>query len=152
MVAHALTAMNHLRKYQWKRTWFEKRNMRELWAMTLITPRQKSISTTSLTIGRRPAWCTPIPLRSRCWTLTTCSKHLYGTFNFKSQFDLTRLEKHLRLQNLWKVSIRSLQAWKCLVTENTNFALLGTASEVGPWQIICWFITSILWKAKYNHL
>ena len=38
---------------------------------TLMTPRQKSISTTSLTIGSSPAWCTPMPRRSRFWSLTT---------------------------------------------------------------------------------
>ena len=40
-------------------------------SITLITPRQNSISTTSLTIGRSPAWCTPIPLRRRLCIPTT---------------------------------------------------------------------------------
>eukprot|EP01018_Ginkgo_biloba_P007609 Gb_17038 [translate_table: standard] len=39
---------------------------------TLMTPRQKSISMTSFTIGHRPAWCTPIPLRNKDCTHTTC--------------------------------------------------------------------------------
>ena len=37
-----------------------------------MTPRQKSISTISLTMGNKPAWCTPSPLLNSSRTLSTC--------------------------------------------------------------------------------
>mmetsp|Transcript_6210 Transcript_6210/g.21836 ORF Transcript_6210/g.21836 Transcript_6210/m.21836 type:complete len:282 (-) Transcript_6210:707-1552(-) len=39
---------------------------------TLTSPRQKSISTISLTIGSRPAWCTPMPRLRRSRRRITC--------------------------------------------------------------------------------
>ena len=57
----------------------------------LTRPRQKSISTTSFNIGRRPAWWTPTPRRKPSATLRTCGRALSSAGSlFKAR--VTKLE------------------------------------------------------------